>query len=76
LIYARNCKYTGRIVTRDATAEPFHTYRHFAGGIAKGTYVKVIGGGLVQDVADEGYPVEVWSGDGKKLIAVMGLEAN
>lgn len=73
-IYARNCKYTGRVVTRDLTAEPFWMWKHVAGGITKGTVVKVIGGGLIAGVPDEGYPVEVWSKDGKKLLGVMGLE--
>lgn len=73
-IYARDCKYTGRVVTRDVTAEPFWTWKHVAGGIAKGTVVRATGGGLIAGVPDEGYPVEVWSKDGKKLLAVMGME--
>jgi hypothetical protein len=69
-IYARNCRYTGRTVVRDLTAQPFWTYKHFAGGIKKGVVVKYFSG-----VYEEGYPVEVWSKDGKTLLAVMGLEA-
>jgi hypothetical protein len=69
-IYERNCKYTGNVVTRDITAPAFTTYKHFLAGIKPGVVVK-----YQEGTPGEGFPVEVWSKDGKTLLAVMGMPA-
>lgn len=75
-IYQRNCRGTGRKVTRSSTSEPFLTWPELTDGISAGTFVRYNTGADREDNVFIGVPLEVWkSKDAKALVALLGVKA-
>lgn len=78
LLYEYNCVYTGKMIQRTDTPQPFFTTPELARGIAPGTYVRY---GTTVDRDDAGSTfaglvVDVWkSSDMDDLIAMYGVLA-